>query len=204
MSKCCGLFYLQWTQRFYQLEACTMFGQAIKIFYLFTLGSLFRIICMSCLNLQKSVSTSMKMIANVPQHKITHSWKIPSLSNNLYWKLISPRTFSTLSHWHSERPKQAWLFCWYFPHKSIFIKNIWRRNVYQNITNNSPSNILWEFALFPSNFQKYENSRRYFPGEWVIFWTVLTLYIYDYEILTSIFTYLQQMKVGQAKISSNT
>ena len=33
------------------------------------------------------------------------------------------------------------------------------------------SNILWEFALFPSYFQKYENSRRYFPGnsecEWV-------------------------------------
>ena len=73
-----------------------------------------------------------------------------------------------LTHWHSERPKQAWLFCWYFPHKGVFIKNIWRRNVYQNITNNSPSNILWEFALFPSYFQKYENSRRYFPGElWV-------------------------------------
>ena len=73
-----------------------------------------------------------------------------------------------LTHWHAERPKQAWLFCWYFPHKSVFIKNIWRRNVYQNITNNSPSNILWEFALFSSYFQKYENSRRYFPGElWV-------------------------------------
>ena len=73
-----------------------------------------------------------------------------------------------LTHWHSERPKQAWLFCWYFPHKSVFIKNIWMRNVYQNSTNNSPSNILWEFALFQSYFQKFENSRRYFPGElWV-------------------------------------
>ena len=73
-----------------------------------------------------------------------------------------------LTHWHSERPKQAWPLCWYFPHKSVFIKNIWRRIVYQNITNNSPSNILWKFALFPSYFQKYENSRRYFPGElWV-------------------------------------
>ena len=70
-----------------------------------------------------------------------------------------------LTHWHSERPKHAWLFCWYFPHKSVFIKNIWRRNVYQNITNNSPSNISWEFALFPSYFQKYENGRQYFPGE---------------------------------------
>ena len=29
-----------------------------------------------------------------------------------------------LTHWHSDRPKQAWLFCWYFPHKSVFIKNI--------------------------------------------------------------------------------
>ena len=75
-----------------------------------------------------------------------------------------------LTHWHSERPKQAWLFCWYFPHISVFIKNIWRRNVYQNITNNSPSNILWEFALFPSYFQKYENSRRYFPANRLRYW----------------------------------
>ena len=105
------------------------------------------------------------------------AWKndespISSISVQITKVLISSSVsfihYFLLTHWHSERPKQAWLFCWYFPHKSIFIKNIWRRNVYQNITNNSPSNILWEFALFPSYFQKYENSSRYFPGElWV-------------------------------------
>ena len=43
-----------------------------------------------------------------------------------------------------------------------FFKNIWRRNVDQKISNNSPWNISQTFALFPSYFQKYESSRRYF------------------------------------------
>ena len=43
-----------------------------------------------------------------------------------------------------------------------FFENIWRRNVDQKINNNSPWNILPTFALFPSFFQKYESSRRYF------------------------------------------
>ena len=43
-----------------------------------------------------------------------------------------------------------------------FFENIWRRNVNQRLHNNSPSNILRTFALFPSYFQKYERSRRYF------------------------------------------
>ena len=55
-----------------------------------------------------------------------------------------------------------------FSSQKRFIKNIWKRNVYQNNTNNSPSNILREFALFSSYFQKYENSRQHFPAElWV-------------------------------------
>ena len=41
-----------------------------------------------------------------------------------------------------------------------FVEKIWRRNVDQKPYNNSPSNILWTFALFPSYFQKYESSRR--------------------------------------------
>ena len=36
-----------------------------------------------------------------------------------------------------------------------FLENIWRRNVDQKSNNNSPSNILLTFALFPSYFQKY-------------------------------------------------
>ena len=41
--------------------------------------------------------------------------------------------------------------------------------------NNSPSNILWILALFPSYFQNYESSRRYFLQElWVSGWVNLT------------------------------
>ena len=43
-----------------------------------------------------------------------------------------------------------------------FLENIWRRSVDQKPTNNSPSNIFWNSPLFPSYFQKYESSRRYF------------------------------------------
>ena len=43
-----------------------------------------------------------------------------------------------------------------------FIENIWRRNVDHKPNKNSPSNILWLFALFKRYFQKYESSRRHF------------------------------------------
>ena len=43
-----------------------------------------------------------------------------------------------------------------------FLKNISKRNVNQKTNNNSPSNVLWTFALFPSYFQKYESGRQYF------------------------------------------
>ena len=52
--------------------------------------------------------------------------------------------------------------------QKLFQENIWRRHVDQIPHNNPRSNILWNFALFPSYFQKYESSRRYFLGElWV-------------------------------------
>ena len=41
-----------------------------------------------------------------------------------------------------------------------FVEKIWRRNVDKKSYTNSPSNILWTFALFTSYFQKYESSRR--------------------------------------------
>ena len=43
-----------------------------------------------------------------------------------------------------------------------FLENIWRRNVDRKPDKNSPSNILWIFALFKRYFQKYESSRRHF------------------------------------------
>ena len=49
-----------------------------------------------------------------------------------------------------------------FSNKSIFLENIWRRNVNQKPNNNSPTNILWTFPWFLSYFQKYESSRWYF------------------------------------------
>ena len=42
------------------------------------------------------------------------------------------------------------------------MENIWRVSVNQKRKNNSPSCISWTFVLFPSYFQKYESSRRYF------------------------------------------
>ena len=65
-----------------------------------------------------------------------------------------------LTHLHSEWPKEAWPFLKYLAYKSIFFKNIWRRNVDHKPNNNSPSNILWTFALFLSYLQKYASSRR--------------------------------------------
>ena len=46
-----------------------------------------------------------------------------------------------------------------------FLENSWSKNVKEKSNNNSPSNILWTFALFPSYFEKYESSRRYFLGD---------------------------------------
>ena len=43
-----------------------------------------------------------------------------------------------------------------------FLENIWRRNVDHKPDKNSPSNILWIFALFKRYFQKYVSSRRHF------------------------------------------
>ena len=49
-----------------------------------------------------------------------------------------------------------------------FLENIWRRYVDQIPYNKYPSNILWNFVLFPSYFQKYESSRRYFLEELLV------------------------------------
>ena len=50
-----------------------------------------------------------------------------------------------------------------------FLENIWRRNVDQKPNNNSPSNILWIYALFQSYFQNCESSRRYLIEKlWVL------------------------------------
>ena len=70
------------------------------------------------------------------------------------------RIIVDLTHLHSEWPKEAWPFWKYLAYKSIFFKNIWRRNVDHKPNNNSPSNILWNFTLFPSYLQKYASSRR--------------------------------------------
>ena len=48
-----------------------------------------------------------------------------------------------------------------------FLENNWRRNYNRKPNNNSPSNILWNFASFPSYFQKYKSSRRYFLQVWM-------------------------------------
>ena len=49
--------------------------------------------------------------------------------------------------------------------QTFFLESIWSRNGDQMPYTNSPSNILWTFALLPSYFQKYESSRLYFPEE---------------------------------------
>ena len=89
------------------------------------------------------------------------------------WGIFDYRLFSAnpgiigtahyLTHYHSERPKPAWLFYIYFYLQKHFPENIWKRNVNQKQTTNSPSNILLTFALYSSYFQKYKTSRRYFP-----------------------------------------
>ena len=40
-----------------------------------------------------------------------------------------------------------------------FLENNWRRNVDHKPNKNSPSNILWLFALFKRYFQKYESTQ---------------------------------------------
>ena len=59
-----------------------------------------------------------------------------------------------------------------------FLENLWRRNVYQKLHNNSGSNILWTLAQFPSYFQKYERSRRYFLEKLLSFLTILVIYLW--------------------------
>ena len=51
-----------------------------------------------------------------------------------------------------------------FKQKRIW-ENIWRRNVNQDTTNNSPSNILWNHFQFQSYCQKYYRSRQQFLEE---------------------------------------
>ena len=94
-----------------------------------------------------------------------------------------------LTHSHSEQPKQAWQ-CWkYFSYKSIFWKENWRRNVYQNPNNNSPPNILLTFTSFQSYYQKYESSRLLSRGTLECKWVktafnvqCFTLHCWDSEI----------------------
>ena len=61
--------------------------------------------------------------------------------------------------------KTAWQFWWNISNESIVEKNIWRGNVNQNITYNSPSNILQDLFQFKSYCQKYYRSRRQFPED---------------------------------------
>ena len=49
--------------------------------------------------------------------------------------------------------------------QKYFLENNQRRIVDQKVNNNSPSNILWNFASFTSYFRKYESSRRYLLGK---------------------------------------
>ena len=50
-----------------------------------------------------------------------------------------------------------------------FLGNVWRRSVDQKPNKNSPSNILYTFALSASYFQKYASSRRYLIEKlWVL------------------------------------
>ena len=55
----------------------------------------------------------------------------------------------SLTHSHSEQPKQAWQYWKYLLNKNFFLENIWRRNVNQKSNYNPPSNISWNFVLFP-------------------------------------------------------
>ena len=67
-----------------------------------------------------------------------------------------------LTHLHSELNKKVWRFWKYFTYKSVFLKLSEGEMLIRCWTTNSPSNILWNFALFLSYFQKYMNSRRQF------------------------------------------
>ena len=72
----------------------------------------------------------------------------------------------TIKQWlkkaeHAYWLQEAWRFWKYLIYKRHFLENIWRRNVDQKPNNNSPSSILWTFALLKRYFQKYEISRRY-------------------------------------------
>ena len=71
---------------------------------------------------------------------------------------ITAKSWKSLTHLHSERPKEAWRF---WKKNYLQKQNIWRSNVDQKPKNNSPSNILWTFGLTTNYFQKYESSRQY-------------------------------------------
>ena len=54
-------------------------------------------------------------------------------------------------------------------YKSIYFLKNRSRSVDLKPNNNSPSNILWTFSWFPSDFKKYESSRRYLLEKvWVL------------------------------------
>ena len=80
---------------------------------------------------------------------------IPTTNTNMTWfnplMLTAAKTSLTILK-KSFRFKHNW-------------QNIWRRNVDQNITNNSPSNILWNNSQFKSYCQKYNCSRRQYSKE---------------------------------------
>ena len=61
-----------------------------------------------------------------------------------------------LTHWHSERPKQAWLFCWYFPHKSVLSK-IFEGEMFIRIL---PTTLLQIFCENLLNFQGFFKSMK--------------------------------------------
>ena len=82
------------------------------------------------------------------------------------------------SPWHIF-PRRGWVLClnpftlraaktgltfvMIFFKQKHFLENTWRRNYNRKPNNNSPSNILLNFASFPSYFfLKQESSRRYF------------------------------------------
>ena len=63
----------------------------------------------------------------------------------------------------SQLPKAAWQFRWNIAGKSIVKKNVWWRNVHQDMTDNSPSNIFYNHLRFQSYCQfKYCRSRQQF------------------------------------------
>ena len=93
------------------------------------------------------------------------------IENTSYIFGVAKLSNQTLTHSHSEKPKEAWRFCKYFPYKGIFFENVWRRNIYLKKNNKSPSNILWNFASFPVIFKSMKVadniSRGTLECEWV-------------------------------------